>query len=51
MLKSSPLIATVGLSLTIPLAMLGDIARGSHSGGLQADAGSVMVLVSAPATR
>ena len=46
MLKSSPLIATVGLSLTIPLAVMGDIAKGSHSGGAQAIIGSAMVLVS-----
>lgn len=46
MLKSSPLLATVGLSLTIPLAVAGDLVRGSHSGGLQADVGSVIVLVS-----
>ncbi len=46
MLKSSPLIATVGLSLTIPLAVIGDIAKGSHSGGFQAVLGSAMVLLS-----
>lgn len=46
MLKSSPLLATVGLSLTIPLAVAGDLIRGSHSGGAQADLGSVIVLVS-----
>ncbi|PWN92983.1 hypothetical protein FA10DRAFT_263706 [Acaromyces ingoldii] len=46
MLKSSPLVATVGLSLTIPLALLIDLARGSHSGGVQADIGSVLVLAS-----
>lgn len=47
MLKSSPLVATIGLSLTIPLAVAGDIARGSHSGGVQADLGALLVLVSA----
>ncbi|KDN52545.1 hypothetical protein K437DRAFT_292990 [Tilletiaria anomala UBC 951] len=46
MLKSSPLIATVGLSLTIPLAVIGDVLRGSHSGGTQAIIGSAMVLLS-----
>ncbi|PWN47298.1 hypothetical protein IE53DRAFT_402615 [Violaceomyces palustris] len=46
MLKSSPLATTLGLSLTIPLALAGDILRGSHSGGLQAGLGSVMVLLS-----
>lgn len=46
MLKSSPLVATVGLSLTIPLAILGDALRGSHSGGAQAYTGSSIVLAS-----
>ncbi|CAD6927480.1 unnamed protein product, partial [Tilletia controversa] len=44
MLKSSPLVATVGLSLTIPLALAGDVMRGSHSGGWLASVGSIMVL-------
>lgn len=46
MLKSSPLVATVGLSLTIPLAILGDAVRGSHSGGMQSYLGSALVLAS-----
>ncbi|KAE8221905.1 hypothetical protein CF319_g4812 [Tilletia indica] len=46
MLKSSPLVATVGLSLTIPLALAGDVMRGSHSGGWLASVGSIMVLFS-----
>lgn len=46
MLKSSPLVATVGLSLTIPLATLGDALRGSHTGGLQSYWGSFIVLAS-----
>ncbi|KAL9940472.1 hypothetical protein V8E36_001177 [Tilletia maclaganii] len=46
MLKSSPLIATVGLSLTIPLALAGDVLRGSHSGGWLGSVGSIMVLFS-----
>lgn len=46
MLKSSPLVATVGLSLTIPLAIIGDTLLGSHSGGTQAYIGSAVVLSS-----
>ena len=46
MLKSSPLASTLGLSLTIPLAVAGDILRGSHSGGTQAALGSILVLAS-----
>ncbi|KAK0533573.1 hypothetical protein OC834_002176 [Tilletia horrida] len=46
MLKSSPLVATVGLSLTIPLALAGDVLRGSHSGGWLGSVGSIMVLFS-----
>ncbi|PWN31730.1 uncharacterized protein FA14DRAFT_116220, partial [Meira miltonrushii] len=46
MLKSSPLVATVGLSLTIPLAIVGDTLLGSHSGGTQAYVGSAVVLSS-----
>ncbi|MCO5599925.1 hypothetical protein L7F22_054032 [Adiantum nelumboides] len=46
MLKSSPLVATVGLSLTIPLAIIGDTLLGSHSGGTQAYVGSAVVLSS-----
>jgi len=46
MLKSSPLVATVGLSLTIPLAIVGDTILGSHTGGSQSYVGSIIVLVS-----
>lgn len=46
MLKSSPLVVTVGLSLTIPLAILGDLLRDAHSGGLQSYVGSALVLLS-----
>lgn len=45
MLKSSSLLATVGLSFTIPLAVAGDLIRGGHSDGAQADLGSVIILV------
>lgn len=46
MLKTAPLIATVGLSLTIPLAVLIDLLRGTHSGGWMANVGSAAVLFS-----
>lgn len=46
MLKSSPLITTLGLSLTIPLAVIIDAVKGSHTGGVVAGLGSVMVLCS-----
>lgn len=46
MLKSSPLVATIGLSLTIPLALLGDLIRGAHTGGAQSYLGSSIVLIS-----
>ncbi|PWY99249.1 hypothetical protein BCV70DRAFT_200830 [Testicularia cyperi] len=46
MLKSSPLITTLGLSLTIPLAVVIDAVKGSHTGGTLAAAGSALVLSS-----
>jgi solute carrier family 35 protein F5 len=46
MLKSSPIVATIGLSLTIPLAILGDSLRGAHTGGSQSYIGSIIVLFS-----
>jgi solute carrier family 35 protein F5 len=46
MLKSSPIVATIGLSLTIPLAILGDSLRGAHTGGSQSYIGSIIVLLS-----
>lgn len=46
MLKSSPLITTLGLSLTIPLAVVIDALKGSHTGGVVAVVGSTAVLSS-----
>ncbi|CAO1638027.1 unnamed protein product [Parajaminaea phylloscopi] len=46
MLKTAPLVATVGLSLTIPLAVAIDLVRGTHSGGMTANIGSMAVLLS-----
>ncbi len=46
MLKSSPLITTLGLSLTIPLAVVIDALKGSHTGGKVAVLGSAAVLSS-----
>lgn len=46
MLKSSPIVATIGLSLTIPLAILIDLIRGAHTGGTQSNLGSSIVLLS-----
>ncbi|WFD35807.1 hypothetical protein MCUN1_002674 [Malassezia cuniculi] len=46
MLKSSPLFTTIGLSLTIPMAALGDRISGIHNGGLQSNTGSLLVLIS-----
>jgi len=47
MLKSSPLFTTVGLSLTIPMAVIGDSLRDPSSLSLQSAIGSVLVLVCA----
>lgn len=46
MLKSSPLFTTVGLSLTIPMAALGDVVRDPASMNMQNALGSVLVLLS-----
>lgn len=46
MLKTAPLVATVGLSLTIPLAVFIDLLCGTHSGGAMANLGSLAVLMS-----
>ncbi|KAL7415666.1 hypothetical protein BDY24DRAFT_359690 [Mrakia frigida] len=46
MLKTTPLVVTIGLSLTIPFAVLGDFVRGTSTGGLQSIAGAILVLVS-----
>lgn len=46
MLKTAPLVATVGLSLTIPLAVAIDLVKGTHSGGMAANIGSLAVLLS-----
>ncbi len=45
MLKTTPLVVTVGLSLTIPLAIVGDLFLG-RSIALQAIFGGCLVLVS-----
>ncbi|WFD06577.1 hypothetical protein MVES1_001929 [Malassezia vespertilionis] len=46
MLKSSPLFTTVGLSLTIPMAALGDLTRYQQSMGIQSALGVILVLLS-----
>lgn len=45
MLKTSPIVVTVGLSLTIPLAVLGDLALGKSITG-QVMIGAFLVVVS-----
>ena len=45
MLKTTPLVVTVGLSLTMPLAVLGDIVL-QHPVKAQVAAGAALVLVS-----
>lgn len=46
MLKTTPLVVTIGLSLTIPLAMLGDFLRGSTAAlTTQAVIGAVLVIL------
>jgi len=44
MLKTSPLIVTLGMSLTIPLAVLGDLAEGTRLGGVEMIIGAALVL-------
>lgn len=46
MLLTSPLTVTLGLSLTIPLAVVGDILLGHAFGGFKAIAGAVLVVAS-----
>lgn len=46
MLLTSPLIVTLGLSLTIPLAVAGDLLLGHVFGGFKAAAGAVLVVAS-----
>ncbi|CED84858.1 Predicted membrane protein [Phaffia rhodozyma] len=46
MLKTTPLVVTIGLSLTIPFALIGDYFRGTSTGGWQAIMGAVLVLLS-----
>ena len=41
---TSPLAVTLGLSLTIPLAVVGDLARGTKIGGLSLLFGAILVL-------
>jgi solute carrier family 35 protein F5 len=45
MLKTTPLVVTVGLSLTIPLAVIGDFVLGKPTKG-QIMVGAFLVLVS-----
>ena len=45
MLKTTPLVVTIGLSLTIPLAVLGDFLLGRYT-HWEVIAGAVLVLVS-----
>lgn len=46
MLLTSPLAVTLGISLTIPLAMVGDLVRGTQLGGWTLYFGGALVLVS-----
>ena len=45
MLKTTPLVVTIGLSLTIPVAVVGDVILGKENKG-QAMLGAVLVLLS-----
>jgi solute carrier family 35 protein F5 len=45
MLKTTPLVVTIGLSLTIPLAVLGDLILGKYTAG-QVIVGASLVLIS-----
>lgn len=44
MLKTSPLAVTLGLSLTIPVAVVGDLFKGTELGGPSALIGAALVL-------
>ncbi|KAG6832443.1 hypothetical protein H0H92_001489 [Tricholoma furcatifolium] len=44
MLKTTPLVVTIGLSLTIPLAVIGDILLGKHIRGLVVIGASLVIL-------
>lgn len=44
MLMTSPLAVTLGISLTIPLAMVGDVFRGTQLGGWKIYLGGALVL-------
>jgi solute carrier family 35 protein F5 len=45
MLKTSPLIVTLGLSLTIPCAILGDVFEGTPLGGWKTGVGAFLVVL------
>jgi len=45
MLKTSPLVVTLGLSLTIPCAILGDLFKGTPMGGWRTYVGGIMVVI------
>lgn len=45
MLKSSPLLTTIGLSLTIPMAFLGDLLQDPRGTTMSKGIGSILVLV------
>lgn len=44
MLMTSPLAVTLGMSLTIPFAVLGDLYRGTELGGMPSYVGALCVL-------
>lgn len=44
MLMTSPLAVTLGMSLTIPFALLGDVLRGTELGGWPIYVGGIFVL-------
>jgi solute carrier family 35 protein F5 len=46
MLKTGPVTATLALSLTIPLAVVGDVFKGTELGGVQTFVGGFLVLAS-----
>jgi hypothetical protein len=45
MLKTSPLVVTLGLSLTIPCAIVGDVFEGTPLGGWKTGLGAVLVVL------